>query len=127
MCFLHLVRAPPGRTASPLPKGNAGGPFSEVDNGMRHIGFLTSVVAAAVLVGPPRVRGEENTNAAQATPAAPAAETKPAEARPADGKAADKPAAKPFTAGYKNGFWLQSEDESFKLRVGGYVQGDGRF
>ena len=32
-----------------------------------------------------------------------------------------------FTAGYKDGFTLQSEDGDFRLKLSGYVQADGRF
>lgn len=93
---------------------------------MRNGEWLLGMTVAAMLGGPVAVaQGEETVGAAQAAPEKPAT---PAEAKPAEPKAAgEKPATKPFTAGYKNGFWIQSEDEAFKLRVGGYVQGDGRF
>jgi len=48
-----------------------------------------------------------------------ASQEKPAEPAARQDKAQGK-------AGYKGGFWVQSEDESFKLRVGGYAQLDGR-
>ena len=59
---------------------------------------------------------EEPKPAGESAPAAATAEPSPT-----------PPPPKPWVAGYKNGFWLQSESGDFKLRVTGYVQADGRF
>lgn len=40
--------------------------------------------------------------------------------------APEEPAAKPATP-KPSGFWIEGNDGSFKLRVSGYIQGDGRF
>ena len=37
------------------------------------------------------------------------------------------PPPKPWTAGYKNGFGLQSENGDFSLKITGYAHADGRF
>lgn len=97
---------------------------------MRNSGWRAAVAMVVVLGAPvSAARGEQAASATQAAPEKPAASpaAPAAEGKPADAKSGEKPAAKPFTAGYKSGFWIQSEDETFKLRVGGYVQGDGRF
>ena len=40
--------------------------------------------------------------------------------------ASEPPAAKPAAA-KPSGFWIEGKDGSFKLRISGYIQGDGRF
>ena len=62
---------------------------------------------------------------AQAAPGAPPAPAPTPEPTPAP---VPTPApAKPWVAGYKNGFAVQSESGDYKLRFAGLVQADGRF
>jgi hypothetical protein len=39
----------------------------------------------------------------------------------------EKPSGTPFTAGWRDGFFIQNETGDFRLQIGALVQGDGRF
>jgi phosphate-selective porin OprO/OprP len=53
--------------------------------------------------------------------------TAPSPAPSPDPSPSPAPPPKPWTAGYKNGFTLQSETGDFVVKISGYAQADGRF
>jgi phosphate-selective porin OprO/OprP len=96
---------------------------------------LRTLALAAAVLPLPYAGADGQAQATRATEQATAVESTPAPApataaEPPPAKAEAKPAAKPAAAkagAAAEGFTLQSENGDYRLRVGGYLQGDARF